>query len=286
MKPPASRTPHLYVVVLALLLLAPSSSAEGQEPAVSVSIGVDTGNRYEFRGIPQEDSGAIVQPWIEVGVSLPASLSLAVGQWNSLHMGPTGDDGDTSTSPRAWYESDFYTSLSAGLGALSAALAYTAYTSPNSLFSTVSELGVSVAWDDSGLWGEGSAFAGLQPSLSLAHELAGSAFGGESGTFASLALAPSLELLSSESLSVAAGLSAEVGSGLGGYYDDSEGEDDGFGYLQVGASLSVGLGFVPAEFGELALSGGLSWLMRGSNLSDVADEDSPLLLTAGLALSH
>ena len=49
-----------------------------------------------FRGIFQEDSGVIIPPYVDVGVSLYSgdgalkSVSVNGGWWNSLHSGPSG----------------------------------------------------------------------------------------------------------------------------------------------------------------------------------------------------
>ena len=65
------------------------------------------------------------------------------GVWNSLHTGSSGSDGP---SGKLHYELDFYTTLSLGFGGgFSLGTTYTAYTSPNSMFTTVKELSFKVS---------------------------------------------------------------------------------------------------------------------------------------------
>ena len=71
------------------------------------------------------------------------SVGVNVGTWNSLH---TGDAGlDNGMNGKLWYESDFYATVGFGFGrGTSVGVTYTAYTSPNGLFSTVQGAGVQV----------------------------------------------------------------------------------------------------------------------------------------------
>ena len=71
---------------------------------------------------------------------------LHIGSWNSLHTGLLGSEGPTG---RLWYESDFYAGLGLALGGgLNIGTTYTAYTSPNSSFSTVKELSFKASGDE------------------------------------------------------------------------------------------------------------------------------------------
>ena len=110
-------------------------------------------NAYMFRGLRQDDTRLIMWPSIDAGIRLQSGTGavkntvLHVGSWNSLHTGITGSAGPTH---RLWYESDFYTTLALALGdGLGLGATYTAYTSPNSSFSTVKELAFKVTADDS-----------------------------------------------------------------------------------------------------------------------------------------
>ena len=111
-------------------------------------LAMDASNAYLFRGLPQDDTGLILWPAADLSVALRSgggtlrTVTVSVGTWNSLHTGVTGTDGP---SGKLWYESDFSTSLALGFGGgVSAAVAYTAYTSPNGAFATVREFSVKV----------------------------------------------------------------------------------------------------------------------------------------------
>ena len=134
---------------------ATSAAAEPAGPnpgALSLTGGVEFLNRYMFRGIRQNSTGAAIWPWADLGVALYSgegvvkSVGGDVGVWNSLHTGDTGSDGP---SGKLWYEGDFYAALGLGFGhGVSVATTYTACTSPNNSFSTVKEITPKVAVDD------------------------------------------------------------------------------------------------------------------------------------------
>ena len=150
------------------------------EGRLSLSMGIDTSNAYFFRGIKQERSGAIVQPYADVSFDLLteseslSTLTLTFGQWNSLHSGPSGAGGPATLTGGAarntamWYESDFYTGLTVGTDTLTAGLTYTSYLSPNNSFGTVQEISLALSLDDTG-----RLLVPLQPHVGLAVELSG-----------------------------------------------------------------------------------------------------------------
>ena len=82
-----------------------------QNDALHGRLGFGFTSQYFFRGIPQEGSGLITQPFIELNYDFIDSreglqdLKLVFGQWNSLHSGRTGAGG------AIWYESRFYVGL-------------------------------------------------------------------------------------------------------------------------------------------------------------------------------
>ena len=160
---------------------APAAQAAADESApakrVALTAGVDFVSAYLFRGIFQEDSGVIVPPYADVGVSVYSgdgalkSVTLNGGIWNSLHSGPSGS-GNASIERSAWYEADYYGSVTFQVGKWKPGALFTSYTSPNDAFGTVDELAGVLAYDDSG-----SAFP-LNPKATLAFELKGQADGG------------------------------------------------------------------------------------------------------------
>ena len=85
------------------------------------------------------------------------SVGLNVGSWNSLHTGSAGCDGP---SGKLWYEGDFYATLGLGFGGgVSLGTTYTAYTSPNNMFSTVKEIAFKLGVDDTRVSRQGRAQA-------------------------------------------------------------------------------------------------------------------------------
>ena len=89
----ASRITRVLLAVLAVVALTAGTASAQNEGRVSVGAGIDFATSYYFRGIVQETSGFIAQPYLEAGLSLyegdNGSVSLAAGTWNSLHSAQT-----------------------------------------------------------------------------------------------------------------------------------------------------------------------------------------------------
>ena len=285
------------VMVWCVLGIAPAVSAQEAEEAASepsdptASLGIVWTNHYFFRGIVQETDGLILQPSLESGFTLfesdgaLSSVGLSLGVWSSLHT----EKSDNMTSPRGWYEADFYAGMSFGLGGLvSLDLTYTAYTSPNGSFATVHELAGSVGFDDSSLWENlaGGRFGGIAPSITVARELDGTAFGPESGTYLEAGIGPSVTLVDAEDVSLSVSVPVTLGTSLGDYYEDDTG-DDAFGYVNAGVSVATGLGFVPSQYGSWELSVGGSALMLGDRLKTANEgRGTELIAQAGLSVGY
>src|SRR5689334_19666808 len=154
----------MRIVVVALLTcFASTAAAQTQAPRtevpaarnegnINLASSFDLSNAYMFRGLRQDDTRLIMWPSTDVAIRLSSrsngdpNASLHLGTWNSLHTGVTGSQGPTG---RMWYESDFYATLALQLvPGLDLGTTYTAYTSPNSSFSTVKELSFKLAADD------------------------------------------------------------------------------------------------------------------------------------------
>ena len=131
-----------------------AAAADPNPGALTITGSVDFLNQYMFRGIQQNNTGFVTWPAFDLGLAVYSgdgglkSVGINFGTWNSLHSGNTGSDG---ASGKMWYESDFYATLGLGFGGgTSFSTTYTAYTSPNSGFTTVKELMFKFALDDSG----------------------------------------------------------------------------------------------------------------------------------------
>jgi hypothetical protein len=249
-------------------------------PPVRGSLGVDFTTQYVFRGIPQEDSGFIAQPSVELVFGLTGGndwlppIDLVLGTWNSLHSGPTG------ASPSVWYESDVYVGFAASFDAgLTASTRYTAYHSPNGRFATVQEVSATLAWDDSSL----ALPVQFAPSLTLAFETAGQADAGEhGGIYAELGIDPSVALGDS---GVDLLLPVRVGLSIDGYYEDpTGGSESTFGYVDVGVVLAATAPWLPAVEDGWQVDVGLHWLALGrTNELRNGGDGSELIGTFGIS---
>lgn len=276
----------LYGGALALLAVQlPAQEQGGAE--VSGNFGIDFTSHYFFRGIDQETRGAIAQPYFDLtfglydGQGTIESLDLTIGQWNSLHDGPTGSGG---TGQSMWYESDFFAELSAAIsGGITLGAVYTAYTSPNGRFTTVQEFGLSAAYDDSAMWGE--SFDGLQPSVLVAFDLDNNqADGGANrGTYIQLAVEPSMMMVEDRNLTVS--VPVTIGLSGGDYYEGTTG-DETLGFVDIGVVAGMPLEWMPSRFGPWDGSLGLHALMLGdSNEALNGGENMEFVLTLGFSTS-
>jgi hypothetical protein len=212
--------------------------------------GVDFPTAYVFRGIMQEREGFIAQPFVDLGVSLGSGVSLNVGNWDSLHSGPTG----------TFYEADYYAALNFTAGKLKPGVLFTSYTSPNDRFGTVHELAGVLAIDDSA-----SAFP-VNPKITLAFELSDNqADGGENkGTYLELGIRPAIKAHPKVTLAIP----VKLGLSVKDYY---EGYSDNFGFFDLGLQASIPV--ASGKAGSLELHGGFDLLWLGADLKVLNDND-------------
>jgi hypothetical protein len=248
-----------------VLVSALPAAAQGSDPntgALTLAGGYDFLNAYVFRGIPQDedDFGSVMWPYADLGIALFSgdgafrSLGVNFGTWNSLHTGGVGLDGPFR---KLWYESDFYATLGAGFGGgTGVGLTYTAYTSPNGMFTTVKEVAVRFAVDDSGYLGR----AAVKPYVLVARELdaspgVGQADGGlEAGTYMELGAAPGFTV---SGFGVAVPL--KIGLSLDSYYEGADG-DERFGFFSLAGIVTVPFSSRPTRFGSWNVHGGVEYL--------------------------
>jgi hypothetical protein len=289
---------------VACLLLSPVLLAQDPPPkVVSGTLGLDITSQYFFRGLLQQNDGLILQPSLELGYGLYQadddsslrSLDLKFGLWNSLH----NDSGSAALG--VWYESDFFVELASRLGErLTTGVQYVAYQNPNRVTPTnpafsqrnqpVEELVFTFDFNDRGMWLE-SIDGGLQPSLVLAFELDGqrevaTVNGGHSGVYLGVGVEPSFVVGQIGDGDLTLTLPATLGLSLRDYYERTNGggNDDFFGYLDVGAELSAPLKFLPARMGPWQGEVGLHLLLLGdNNRARNSGDTSELILSAGLS---
>jgi hypothetical protein len=294
-------------VALVGCVAAPVSAQDDPNPgAITIAGAFDVTNAYMFRGIPQDESGVIMWPAFDLGVALRSSdsglrsLGVNFGTWNSLHTGNAGLDGP---SEQLWYESDFYATLGFGFGGgVSASATYTAYTSPNGMFTTVKELSFKVGADDSAYLGR---FA-VKPYAIVAFELdtepfMGQADGGlESGQYLELGAAPGFGWAAGGG-SVA--FPVKVGLSLADYYEtvslDPNGDpistDDTFGFFSVAGIVTVPFSTMPTRFGTWNVHGGVEYQRLGERNGLILDaindatgetEQDQFIISVGIGFSY
>jgi hypothetical protein len=278
---------HWLCVLVCGLSAATASSARAQgsgDPnpgAVTLTGGFDVTNAYFFRGIPQDDTGVVMWPYGDLGFALFSgsgglkSVGVNVGTWNSLHTGEAGSDGPAG---KLWYESDFYATLGLGFGTgTTFGVTYTAYTSPNGLFGTVTEISFKLAVDDSGLLGA----AAVKPYVVLARELDGQADGGvDEGTYLEIGAAPGLAR-SRATLTVP----LRLGLSLGDYYEGYA-HDDTFGFFSMAGVVTVPFTSMPTRFGSWNVHGGVEFLMLGERNEAAFGDSSHVIGSIGIGLSY
>jgi hypothetical protein len=279
-------------LALAGLLAATPAPAAAQEPTdpnpgnITFTGGVDFLNQYMFRGIRQNSTGLVTWPYGDLGIAVHSgdsglkSASINFGTWNSLHSGDTGTDGP---SGKMWYESDFYAALNLGFGGgVSFGTTYTAYTSPNSGFTTVKEIGFKLAADDTAYLGR----AAMKPYALVAFEFdtdpgAHQADGGlNAGKYLELGIAPGY---SATRASLA--IPVKVGLSLGDYYE-LDGVDNKFGFFSVGGLVTVPLGGT-TNYGAWNVHGGVEFQKLGDTTTFFnGGDDQQVIYSFGLGLSY
>jgi len=259
----------LAAAVLALGTAGPALAQAAADPnpgALTFTGGFDIlpGVPYIFRGLVQEsDPKLTMWPYADLGIALASgdgalsSVGVNFGVWNSLQTGSSGSDGPTE---RLHYEEDFYATLALGFkGGISLGTTFTAYSSPNGMFTTVEELSFKI-----------SKAHMLAPYGVLAFEMgdSGSADGGENnGTYLELGVGPSWPLAGG---AATVAVPVKVGLSLSNYYEGPEG-DTTFGFFDIGGLLTVPIKKIPSQFG--------SWNFHaGADVLYYPGEDSVLRL--------
>lgn len=281
----------LVAVAVVCLTVAPAF-AQAAAPAdpnpgnVTFTGSMDFLNAYMFRGIKQDDTKVIMWPAADFGLSVYSgdgglkSVGVNLGSWNSLHTGVTGTKGQ---SGKLWYEGDFYTTVGFGFaGGVSLASTYTAYTSPNNMFSTVKELAFKVAVDDSSYLGKGA----LKPYAVVAFEIdtapgLGQADAGESaGTYLEVGVAPGWA-----ASAVSLTFPVKVGLSLKDYYELA-GVDNRFGYASVAGMVTVPIGGM-TSFGSWNIHGGVEFQTLGDTTKAINGGDSSKVIgSIGLGVAY
>lgn len=263
---------------------ADAASAEPEPSRFHLSLATDFTNAYYFRGIRQEDSALIVQPYADAAFDVfrgeNATVSLKLGIWNSFHAEATASATDDSFT-KYWYEFDVYFGAGLVVGKWAFDARYYVYASPSDAFNTVEEFDFSVAFDDSELLG---AWA-MKPSATIAVETSNAADGQHRGTYLQLGISPGFTFQDEPLKDIALTFPVTVGLSLSNYYEGTGGENDAFGYATVGAKVTIPLK-LDASWGAWAISAGVQALFLGDATSSFNDDDNVEVIgTVGVAVA-
>ena len=254
----------------------------------------DIVSTYMFRGIRQNSTGIALWPVADLGLAVHSgdgalkTVGINFGTWNSQHTGDTGLD---SRSGKFWYESDFYASLGLGFGGgTSLTTTYTAYTSPNNTFTTVKEIAVKVAVDDTAYLGK----AAVKPYALVAFEFDTGLFtgqadgGGSAGRYLEFGVAPGY---AGSRASIAVPI--KVGLSLADYYELNVGTpvapvfvDNKFGYFSVAGIATVPLGGT-TRYGVWNVHGGVEYQSLGDTTQVFNGGDSSRVIgSVGIGFTY
>ena len=273
--------------VAAAQTIGPVQTAVDTNPGkVSLVASYEFTNAYMFRGLRQDDTRVIMFPFAEARIDLYdddeglTNVALRIGSWNSLNTGVSGSAGP---SGKLWYESRFYSAVDFTLGpGIIVGGGYTAYPSPNNLFSTVKELFFRASADERNTYGG----LALRPHALLAMEFdtepaVGQADGGlGAGTYLELGIAPGVN----ES-GFAVAFPVRVGLSLDDYYELA-GVDHNFGYLSLGAIASLPLART-TTYGAWDVHGGVEFQSLGDTPEAFNGGDqSKVIGTIGIGFSY
>ncbi len=258
-----------------------------EESTLHFKFSVDYVTAYYARGFRYEDKGFIVQPAAEFGFDLISEESFSFGGffgiWNSFHDRAT-DAPQNEDVVDKWFEADLYAGLGGSVGNVGYSVTYLAYTSPSGAWETIDEIVFDLEYDDTEWWGD-SGFT-LTPSLSFAWEV-GANFTDGADTEPGLYLQPGITpAFSVEGVALVERIDFSfpitVGISLDDYYEDSNGEDNAFGFVSFSAQASIPLP-VPVAYGSWSLWGGVQFLILGDTTSEVNDgDDTAVIGTLGL----
>jgi hypothetical protein len=282
-------------VALAILTLPAVSSAgtvshgkevksvveKAHESCISGSLGIDMVSQYIARGIPLEDQGAILQPYINLafrvyeGSGLLTKMTVDLAFWNSFHSRGTRASANSTTEK--WFEADFVAGLSFFLGEnVVLSPYYRAYMSPNDAFETAHDVGLRLAYNDDGILGGWT----LSPYVLAQRDVEGtSGNGGSSGWYYEVGISPGHQFGP-----IALTIPIKAGFGSDGYYAG----DESFGYVSAGVNLEYALAFIPECLGDWSVRGygtyyRLGDATEGASTPDVRDaDDSEWVFGGGL----
>ena len=247
-----------------------------KESCITGDLGVNVVSQYASRGVIFENQGAIVQPFADLyfklyeGSGFVNKVSVNLGIWNSFHSRKTDAglvNGAGTSSTRSWYEFD----LTAGLAVTFAknftfTPSYYAFLSPNDGFSTFQGLNLALGYDTTDLIG-----FNLAPKVQVLFELENKAgTGSDEGIYYEVGIAPSFPI---GSTGLTVGIPITAGFGSDNFYGSLNSktgaiDNEAFGFITGGVTLSYALSFVPECYGTWTASAGYAYYYLGEGTSD------------------
>lgn len=252
------------------------TSIAAHEQQVALSFGVDAVTAYQFRGFVYEDSGPIVQPWLDLELLAArfgdAAVRLLFGTWHSFHGRAT--DAQTDDSFREhWFEADINAGVAVDIDRWTLATRYNRYTSPSDAWPTMQEITLELSYADDWLPDGWS----LNPRVLLAFEIGPAANDGlRNGAFVEFGVEPAFEIDDGPARGVEIRFPLAIGLSLSNYYETEEGANDAFGYLSLGATASIPLGSTGPANWRLDL--GVQALMLGGAAASFNEGDRSVLI--------
>ncbi len=245
-----------------------------KESCITGDIGVNVVSQYVSRGVIFENQAGIVQPYADLYFKLYSgdgflnAISLNLGIWNSFHSRKTDAglvNGSGSSSTRSWYEFDFTAGLAMTFAKnITFTPSYYTFLSPNDGFSTFQGLNLKLAADTTDWFG-----FNLAPAVQVMFELENKAgTGSDEGIYYEVSIAPSFPV---GPLTVTIPVVAGFGSNdFYGSLNQSTGliEDESFGFVSGGVTLSYGLAFIPECYGKWTVSAGYTYYYLGDGTKD------------------
>ena len=259
-----------------------------KESCISGDIGIDIVSMYIARGIPLENQGAILQPYMDLhfrlyqGDGALTKVSADLGFWQSFHSRHTGAGGvfgGGGSTTNAWFESDFIAGLSFVFNKnLTVSPYYRAYMSPNDAFETAHDLGLRLAFDDTDLLG----MYALHPYALVQGDIDNtSGNGGEEGIYYEVGISPGIEVGP-----VYLSLPIKAGFGSHDYY-----AVNGYGFLSAGVNAEYKLTCIPECLGAWSVHANATYYnlgegTEGANVPSIRDrDDSEFVFGGGLRVA-
>lgn len=235
---------------------------------LSGNLGVTVRNQYNVRGIIVESKGVVFQPYgnlfvkLHEGKGLIQSFSLQAGFWGDLN----------SSGPRAAKDSDWkhFTEFDWDVGfivnfaeRLSLSSYYLQYFSPSDAYDLGRFINSTLSFNDAGLIGDNFSF---QPHFTFLYELPAAGRPGfrPNAWYLEPGISPNYTLFKKSKTPVTLALPLTVGLGERFYNGNA------YGYTSVGPQVTVGLGFIPENFGRWNSSFGYRYFHLGEAPESIA----------------